>query len=260
MGSRFGRHTRAGRAAVWAGLHSRAVRILVAAACLPVLVAGSPGPAAGGALFLTRWPGTTAAAGTHFVALGDSLTAGYLNPGPAWPARLVSLRDDLTLVRNSGVSGDTTTNMLARIDRDVYAYSPSLVFIFGGLNDLAWCVPIDQIVANIKAMAAGAYGHGAGRVVLILNSHSIDNPRGPSCVPTVQANIDALDDALLAYGAAAGIQTIDLRPVLDTSGRYTPAYFLSDGVHYNSDGVDRVSAAIDAQLSAGFDRYLRGDR
>jgi lysophospholipase L1-like esterase len=202
------------------------------------------------------------ASATEFVAFGDSLTSGYRNPGPSWPARLDSKRTDLRLVHNAGVAGDTTTDMLARIDKDVYAYAPSLLIIFAGLNDLGQCTPIDAIVNNIKTMVAGALEHGTRRIVLILNSHVVlmNGRNGHGCGSTVQANIDRLDAALLAYGASAGIQTIDLRPVLDTDGHYTPAFLLPDGVHYNSTGAERVTAAIDAQLSAGFNRYLRGAR
>ena len=199
---------------------------------------------------------------TEFVAFGDSLTSGYLNPGPSWPVRLDSKRTDLRLVHNGGVPGDTTKDMLARIDKDVYAYAPQLLIIFAGLNDLSKCKAVDSIVTNIKTMVAGAYEHGTRRIVLILNSHvtPMNGQNGHFCGRTVHDNIDRLDEALLAYGASAGIQTIDLRPVLDTDGQYTPAYLLPDHVHFNSTGVERVTAAIDDQLSAGFNRNLRGAR
>ena len=94
------------------------------------------------------------------------------------------------------IAGDTTTDMLARIDRDVYAYSPEFLSVFAGINDLGQCKSVDDVVANIKTIVAGAYAHGTTRVVLILNAHTIQlNTRnGHPCGPTVQRNIDKLDD------------------------------------------------------------------
>lgn len=207
-------------------------------------------------------PPRAAGAQLRFVAFGDSLTAGYKTPGPSWPARLVSTRTDLHLVRNAGITGDTTADLLARIDRDVYAYQPDLLTIFVGLNDLSHCRPVRQVVANIQTMVAGAQEHGIGRIVLILNSHTIgwSSRNGHGCGPQLQANIDLLDDALIAYGTSAGIQTIDLRPTLDTDGHYTKSFLVPDCVHYNDAGAARVSAVVGAQLSAGYNRYLRGPR
>jgi len=235
--------------------HSRRRSIfvaLLAASCLALAVGASP------AFADEPTP-------TRFVAFGDSLTFGYKNPGPSWPVELDAMRGDLVLVHNAGIPGDTTKDMLARIDRDVYAYSPELLFVFAGINDLSECRSVDQVVQNIKAIVAGAYAHGTTQIVLILNAHtrSLNAQKGHACGPSLQRNITLLDDALLAYGRSAGIQTIDLRPVLDTGGKYTPEFFVSDGVHFNANGVNAVCAAIDAQLYDGddpYERYLRGPR
>jgi lysophospholipase L1-like esterase len=195
-----------------------------------------------------------------FVALGDSLTSGYMNPGPAWPVELDRMRADMVLLHNAGVPGDTTAQMLARVQRDVYAYNPQMLFIFAGVNDLGTCVTVPAIVANIKKMIDGAYENGVGRIVLILNSHDIpmNAYNGHQCGPMVQAGIDELDAAVTDFGISTGIQTIDLRPVLDVEGRYDPKNFVADGVHFNPTGVDIICRLIDGQLSRGFDRYLRG--
>lgn len=245
------------RRAVGAGIARASVAVALASAVLT----WSPAAACASNPQSIAPPHTSGTA-LRFVAFGDSLTAGYKTPGPSWPARVASMRSDLQLVHNAGVTGDTTGQLLARIDRDVYAYRPDLLTIFVGLNDLSHCKPVGQVVANIRAMVAGAQEHDVGRIVLILNSHTIgwSSGNGHGCGPQLQANIDLLDDALIEYGIAAGIQTIDLRPAMDTNGHYTKAFLVPDCVHYNDAGAARVSAVVSAQLSAGFNRRLRGPR
>ena len=241
------------------------VRLAVASALVVAVVvavvASAPSPAVAAAPTPVAAPSVSTAR-LRFVAFGDSLTSGYKTPGPSWPSLLASTRTDIQLVHNAGVVGDTTKGLLARIDRDVYAYSPDLLTIFVGLNDLSRCGRVTQVLANIETIVAGARAHGIPRIVLILNSHTIgfNSKSGHSCGPMLQVRIDQLDDALLAYGDAAGIQTIDLRPVMDTHGHYTKAYLVSDGVHFNNRGVAVVSQAISDQLTAGFRRHLRGPR
>ncbi len=79
-----------------------------------------------------------AAAPVEIVALGDSLTAGYgLAPGESFPeqleAALVERGHDVT-VANAGVSGDTTSAGLARLEWSVPAEA-DIVIVALGAND-----------------------------------------------------------------------------------------------------------------------------
>lgn len=65
---------------------------------------------------------------TKIVCIGDSLTEGYgLDKNMAWPA-LLQNRLNITVV-NSGISGDTTSGMLARFYPDVIQHRPTHVII-----------------------------------------------------------------------------------------------------------------------------------
>lgn len=63
----------------------------------------------------------------NFVFLGDSITEGY---------HLEEYYDELPVI-NSGVSGDTTVEILQNMKQRVYQYNPTKVFILIGTNDLA---------------------------------------------------------------------------------------------------------------------------
>lgn len=83
------------------------------------------------------------------VALGDSLTYGYgANAETAYPAVLADL-SSWTVV-NAGVNGDTSADVLARVD-DIIKQAPDLVLLGIGGNDVLQRVTPDTTLANISA-------------------------------------------------------------------------------------------------------------
>lgn len=98
-------------------------------------------------------PDTADEAGLTIVCLGDSVTAGVFELQPcdefflgyvcdteaAYPALLAGLLADNGIkanVVNAGVSGNTVENGIDRLVSDVYAYSPDIVTVCFGLNDV----------------------------------------------------------------------------------------------------------------------------
>ena len=169
-----------------------------------------------------------------FVALGDSMTSGYGNRGPAWPVALAGLRPDLRLAHNSGVVGFSSADMLASLNREVYRYHPQVLIVLGGINDLYRGRSVASVLSNLEAIARNGRAHGLTVVLLTLPHDLIRN---------IQSKIDTLDRALIAYGLANGVQVIDLRTVIKTRG-----YTVNNGVHFNAAGVRAVSREIAAQL------------
>jgi len=94
---------------------------------------------------LHKSSGMAGSESVRYVALGDSVTAGWLEHGvldsdAAYPAllrrRLASLYPHAMIsVLNSGLGGDNTAGLLARLDRDCLRHDPQLVTICVGLND-----------------------------------------------------------------------------------------------------------------------------
>lgn len=73
------------------------------------------------------------------VAVGDSLTAGYgLEEHEAYPAQLAGLLADAGLpyrVVNAGISGETSSGVLARIEWVLASLKPDIVILATGAND-----------------------------------------------------------------------------------------------------------------------------
>lgn len=91
------------------------------------------------------------------VCLGASNTEGYgVAPHESYPARLEVLlheRGVTARVLNAGISGDTTSGMLARLAREV-PQDTRLVIFQPGINDLHMPAIREQNIAAIEAWLA----------------------------------------------------------------------------------------------------------
>lgn len=81
----------------------------------------------------------------NIVFFGDSITEGY---------KVEEFFPD-TFVVNSGIGGNRTNQLLERIEKDVYSYNPSKVFILIGINDLNGGVSEEEILDNIQKVING---------------------------------------------------------------------------------------------------------
>ena len=92
---------------------------------------------------------TALPAGSTVVALGDSLTYGYgANPKTAYPTVLAELSK--WNVVNAGVNGDTSADVLTRVNK-ITEQNPDLVLLGVGGNDVLQRISPDTMRANIIA-------------------------------------------------------------------------------------------------------------
>ena len=171
-----------------------------------------------------------------FVALGDSLTAWPANP---WPSRLAKVDPHLQLVHNAGVVGNLTSEMRARLSRDVLAYKPDALLVMGGTNDLAYGVGQATIIANLRAIVTTAKAHGI-RVFLMTIP--------PDAYPHMVARINSLNANILHLALVLNVRSIDIhRPLTSSAGTYISRY-TSDGLHFSNLGAQVVANTIYARL------------
>ena len=102
------------------------------------------------------------------VVLGDSITAGYgLKPEQAYPY-LLSQKLNLEII-NRGVSGDRTTDGLARLSEDILREKPGIVIIGLGGNDFLKKVPKTVTEQNLEEIITQIQKEEAVTVILGMN-------------------------------------------------------------------------------------------
>lgn len=113
------------------------------------------------------------------VAFGDSITAGFaVRRGfPSfWKEMLQKKYPEARIgMINSGTSGDTTMDGLARLDWSVLSYEPDLVTINFGINDCVLGLGLEEFEMNFVEMVRRIRS-GSGSKVLLLSSQPLETP------------------------------------------------------------------------------------
>lgn len=168
------------------------------------------------------------------VALGDSLTAGYgLGPGESFPEQLeaaLRARGHDVAVANAGVSGDTASDGLARLEWSVPAEADIVIVELGGNDALRGIDPsvtraaLSDIVAQLKAR---------GQAVLLAGMLA---PRNLG-----EAYADAFD---AMYPELAAEHAVPLVPFFLEGVAADPRLNQQDGIHPTGTGVAKIVETV----------------
>lgn len=180
---------------------------------------------------------------TKLVCLGDSLTFGYnMNEADKWTTLI---RDKLHIpIVNAGISGDTTTGMLARFTVDVLSHKPSHLFIMGGTNDLYFDIADNIIISHIKAIIRQAQHYGIVTIIGIPTPIYPIHPPDSGLFISEEALLDRLhayQEKLKAFAKEDELLIMDFRKNMPKN------LFLNDGVHPNAEG-QKVMAYIASKV------------
>ncbi|MGX5831475.1 arylesterase [Mesorhizobium sp. 43Arga] len=202
--------------------------------------------AAGLILFLAVCGAISSARAEAFkiVGFGDSLTAGYgLGPGEGFTDKLqAALRAkgrDVT-VANAGVSGDTTSGGLARLDWSV-PDGTRLVILELGANDMLRGVLPDIARKNLDEMLARL----KQRKIAVLLA-------GMRAAPNLGADYQSAFDAI--FPELAKKYDVALYPFFLDGVAGQPGMQLEDGLHPSAKGVDlmveRILPTVEKAIAA----------
>jgi acyl-CoA thioesterase-1 len=176
---------------------------------------------------MTAW---AAAEPVRIVGFGDSLMAGYqLAPGESFPEKLeaaLKARGHDVLIANAGVSGDTTSGGLSRLDWSV-PDETDLVILELGANDMLRGIRPDVTEKNLVAMIERLNERGIGIVLA-----------GMLAAPNLGAGYAEAFDPI--YPRLAETYDLPFYPFFLDGVAAERGLLLDDGMHPNAEGVDRM--------------------
>lgn len=167
-------------------------------------------------------------------AFGDSLTEGFaVDPARSYPAvlqRELDARGYGYRVVNMGVSGDTTTDGLARLS-SVQALQPEIVILEFGANDGLRGLPVARARANLEKMIVALRGSGA---TVILAGMTLPPNYGPDYIRGFEQ----------MYRELAAKHKLPLIPFLLEGVGGSELYMQRDGLHPNAEGNVKVAHSV----------------
>jgi acyl-CoA thioesterase-1 len=168
------------------------------------------------------------------LAFGDSLTAGYLLPqDQSFPAVLeqqLKARGLEVRVINAGVSGDTTSDGLARLDWTLPEDADGVILELGA-NDMLRGLDPAIPRANLRAMLEQFRSRN---IPVLLMGMKAQRNYGP-------AYVEAFDGL---YPDLAAEFNVPLYPFFMEGVAGNPTLQLQDGLHPNAEGVRRIVEAM----------------
>ena len=184
------------------------------------------------------------------VFMGNSITQGWSETDPAFFAGKPYI--------NSGISGQTTSQMLERFGRDVVNFLPTVVVILAGTNDIAGnggATTVKRIHANIVSMAQLARTNGI-KVVLCSVLPVYKYPWSQSVNPI--DSISSLNNLIKIYAQENEMIYADYYSPMVNEQKGLKSQYSGDGVHPNLAGYRVMNPIVEeaigkAKLLAGID-------
>lgn len=181
-------------------------------------------------------PNATSGKRGRVVVLGDSITAGYgLDPSQAYPALLQARIDSAGLpyeVINAGVSGDTTSGGLRRVDWALGQGADVLVVALGGNDGLRGISP-KQTATNLAGIIQKARAKVPG-IAVILAGMQMPANLGPQYVEEFRA----------VFGRIAEEHQAILIPFLLDGVGGNAALNQPDAIHPTAEGQVKVAENV----------------
>ncbi len=188
--------------------------------------------------------------GKTVVALGDSVTE---NGG--WVESVSDLIG--TTIINSGISGNTTTDCLARFDRDVAAYNPDVVLIMLGIND---SLPyeysnknLETYIRELGTLYDKCTAIGAEVVFMLPNDVKVsafENYARYRPYGGYTAVYNQFLNGMRSVAAQKGCHLIDNYTPIHNTGNVTAYLLPGDTVHPNDYGYEMFKETISGYLLA----------
>ena len=147
----------------------------------------------------------------NIIMLGDSLTA-----KPDWKELL-----DQEAVINLGVDGDTTKDILNRLDT-VVRIKPNMVFLMAGINDMSYSINIEEVFHNYVCIIE-KLRHEKIEVIVQLTIYTT--------MPAINKKVTLFNEMLRTYCQANRVQFLDFNDSFCDDEGLLRQDLSTDGLH-----------------------------
>lgn len=175
----------------------------------------------------------------NIIFFGDSITEGY---------RLDKYFPKKNVV-NKGISGNRTTDLVNRIDKDVYEYNPSKTLILIGINDLAMETEKEDILENIQLIINGLQINRKNSEIYVESVYPVNKDliieKNTSFAYTLDnVKVMNLNNDLKKMCEENDITYIDVYSKLIDDNNNLKSNYTYDGVHLTDLGYLKITSVL----------------
>lgn len=167
------------------------------------------------------------------VFLGDSITECY---------NLEKFYPEFNVL-NKGKSGDTTVDILNRLDESIFEVNPDVVILLIGANDLELLSSTsEEVIKNIKEIVKRIKGFNKAIDLYLLSVYPVNYPIKPFSVgKRTNKDINTINDAIKKIKE---VTYIDVASTLkDENGELNKEYTY-DGLHMSLRGYEVITEVL----------------
>ncbi len=179
----------------------------------------------------------------NIVFFGDSITEGY---------NVKEFYDEYRVV-NSGISGNTTNDLIDRIDSDLYDYNPSVVIIQIGTNDIRARIKDEEIINNLKTIIKGIRKNRKNSSILVESIYPLNRDMDTEYWNGVNEeynnkHIIKLNNDIRKLCKKEHIKYIDVYSYLLDDNKNLKEVYSKEGLHLTDLGYYKVTKIIKKYL------------
>lgn len=176
---------------------------------------------------------------SNYIFLGDSITDFY---------DLDKYYDDLPVV-NSGVNGNSTTDILDDMYKRVYRYNPTKVFILIGTNDITKDRSTNQIVNNISKIVKRIKKNRPSTKIYIESIYPVSKADDSKIKKDMVKNrtnkqIKEINKKLKEKTKELNVNYINMYDKLTDKDDNLKLEYTTDGLHMSDKGYDVITEEI----------------
>ena len=144
-------------------------------------------------------------------------------------------------VLNFGIGGNTTDDVLERLD-EVVAARPSIVVLEIGTNDFAWRIPLEEVVETIERLLVELRAKLPDARLLVQSIL----PRQPEYAHVVHT----VNEQIQAFAPSVDVEYLDVWPALAGDDEGIKPEFTVDGLHLSDAGYAAWYALLRTALAS----------
>ncbi len=178
---------------------------------------------------------------TTYLFLGDSITDFY---------DLDKYFEGMPVV-NSGISGDTTLDILDNMKERVYDYKPDKVILLIGTNDLIHNISVEEVISNIEEIITKIKENEPKADIYVQSIYPVNDNLDEEMV-SVRDNEDIMkiNDSIEKYCQDHDCTYINMYDLLtDEDGNFNEEY-TEDGLHPNDKCYEVITKELKKYLDA----------